>query len=119
MTDLTGLPDLHSLAAMANEIFQALPNAEPIVSGLRPLALQQSAPRQSAQKPQFGRSIPNIDISESTFSPAPAVPSREAEKHIAVAPAPNYYFADNANNYPLANLHIDQLATQVSPQAFG
>ena len=114
MTDHQGLPDLNSLAAMANEFFQALPNAEPIVSSLRP-AIAQQAP----QRPQFGRSLSNVDASEASLSSLPFVTSREAEKQTAIAPASNYYFADNASTYPLANLHIDQLATQVSPQAFG
>jgi len=114
MTDHQGLPDLNSLAAMANEFFQALPNAEPIVSSLRP-AISQLAP----QRPQFGRSLSNVDASEASLSSLPFVPSREAEKQTAIAPASNYYFADNASTYPLTNLHIDQLATQVSPQAFG
>jgi cysteine desulfurase/selenocysteine lyase len=119
MTDHQGLPDLQSLAAMANEFFQALPNAEPIVSGLRPMIAQQT-PQNFPQKPQLGRSLGNIDASEaSVASVVPVVPSREVEKHLSVAPASNYYFADNANTYPLANLQIDQLATQVSPQAFG
>ena len=117
MTDHQGLPDLQSLAAMANEFFQALPNAEPIVSGLRP-ALAQNTPQNFPQKPQFGRSL-GIDVSEASLSSAPVVPSREVEKQTAPLPASNYYFADNASTYPLANLQIDQLATQVSPQAFG
>ncbi len=114
MTDHQGLPDLQSLAAMANEFFQALPNAEPIVSSLRP-AIAQQAP----QKPQFGRSLSNFDASEASLSALPFVPSREAEKQTAIAPASNYYFAENASTYPLANLHIDQLATQASPHDFG
>ena len=114
MTDHQGLPDLQSLAAMANEFFQALPNAEPIVSSLRPAIAQQPP-----QRPQFGRSLSNVDASEASLSSLPFVPSREAEKQAAAAPASNYYFAENASNYPLANLHIDQLATQVSPHDFG
>lgn len=117
MTDHQGLPDLQSLAAMANEFFQALPNAEPIVSGLRP-QLAQNTPQNFPQKPQFGRSL-GIDVSEASLASAPAVPSREVEKQTTSLPASNYYFADNASAYPLANLQIDQLATQVSPQAFG
>lgn len=117
MTDHQGLPDLQSLAAMANEFFQALPNAEPIVSGLRP-AIAQHAPQNFPSKPQFGRSL-GVDASEASLSSAPVVPSREAEKQTAPLPASNYYFAEHANDYPLANLQIDQLATQVSPQAFG
>lgn len=117
MTDHQGLPDLQSLAAMANEFFQALPNAEPIVSGLRPTITQQT-PQNFPQKPQFGRSL-GFDASEASLASAPVVPSREVEKQTAPLPASNYYFADNASTYPLANLQIDQLATQVSPQAFG
>ena len=96
MTDHQGLPDLQSLAAMANEFFQALPNAEPIVSGLRPVIAQQT-PQNFPQKPQFGRSLGNVDASEASLaSSTPVVPSREAEKHVAIAPASNYYFAENA-----------------------
>jgi len=118
MTDHQGLPDLQSLAAMANELFQALPNAEPIVSGLRPIISQQ-APQSLPQRPQSGRSLSNVDTSEANFASAPFVPSREAEKQTSTLPASNYYFANNESAYPLANLQIDQLATQVSPQAFG
>lgn len=117
MTDHQGLPDLQSLAAMANEFFQALPNAEPIVSGLRP-AIAQQAPQNFPQRPQFGRSL-GVDASEASLAPAPIVPSREAEKQTAPLPASNYYFAEHAGAYPLANLQVDRLATQASPKEFG
>lgn len=110
MNEQQGLPDLQMLAAMATEMFQALPNAEPIVSGLQ-ARLPAAAPQQPAlpqQRPQFGRT---------TETPIPSSP--QSEQYAAAAPVPAYYFADNANSYPLANLQVDQLATQVSPQAFG
>jgi len=116
MTDHQGLPDIQSLAAMANELFQALPNAEPIVSSLRPAIIQ--TPQNFPQKPQFGRSL-GTDASEASASSAPVVPSREAEKQTAPLPASNYYFSEHAGAYPLANLQIDQLTAQVSPKAFG
>lgn len=116
MTDHQGLPDLQSLAAMANEFFQALPNAEPIVSSLRPAITQ--TPQNFPQKPQFGRGL-GTDASEASASSAPVVPSREAEKQTAPLPASNYYFSEHAGAYPLANLQIDQLTAQVSPKAFG
>ncbi len=89
MNEHQDLPDLQSLAAMANEFFQALPNAAPIVSGLRA----------------------NI--------PQPVIPQPMQEQHATVAPAAQHYFADNTNTYPFANVQIDQLTTQVSPQVFG
>jgi len=117
MTDHQGLPDLQSLAAMANEFFQALPNAEPIVSSLRP-AIPKQTPQTFSQKPQFGRSL-GVDASEASASSAPVVPSREVEKQTAPLPASNYYFSEHAGAYPLANLQIDQLTSQVSPKVFG
>lgn len=108
MSEHPGLPDLQSLAAMANEIFQSLPTAAlPIVSGLQP-AIPAAGFANGHQRPQLGRTT------ETPFSSSPAI-----DQHIGVALAPTYYFADNANNYPMANLQIEQLATQVSPQAFG
>lgn len=108
MNEHQGLPDLATITALATEIFQALPTAEPIVSGLQarlPNAVQQFQP---TQRPQIGRT---------TETPIPSSP--QTEQYSAAAPVPTYYFADNANSYPLANLQIDQLATQVSPHAFG
>ncbi|MFC3115345.1 family 2A encapsulin nanocompartment cargo protein cysteine desulfurase [Cellvibrio fontiphilus] len=103
MSEHSGLPDLQSLAAMANEFFQSLPTAAlPIVSGL-----QQSVPH-SPQRPQFGRT-----------GEAPSFTSPTTEQHAAENPAAGFYFADNASHYPLAHLHIDQLITQVSPHEFG
>ncbi|GGY68536.1 cysteine desulfurase [Cellvibrio zantedeschiae] len=113
MTDNHGLPDLQSLAALANEIFQALPNAEPIVSGLRP-ALSQHAPQNVSQKPQVGRSVSDFGAGD-----APSFSSPQLERQSAAVPVPAYYFAEHAGAYPLANLQVEQLATQVSPQAFG
>lgn len=109
MNEQQGLPDLQMLAAMATEIFQALPTAEPLVSGLQ-ARLQTSGvqPAVPPQRPQFGRT---------TETPIPSSP--QSEQYATAVPAPAYYFADNANTYPLANLQVDQLATQVSPQAFG
>lgn len=107
MSEHQGLPDLQSLAAMANEIFQALPGVAPLVSGLQP-SIPAAGFTSGQQRPQFGRT-----------SETPSFTSPTTEQHQSAAPAPNYYFADNASNYPLANLQIDQLVTQVSPQAFG
>lgn len=108
MSEHPGLPDLQSLAAMANEIFQSLPTAAlPIVSGLQP-NIPVTGFANGQQRPQLGRT-----------SEAPSFTSPTTDQHAAAAPAPTYYFSDNASNYPLANLQIDQLATQVSPHAFG
>ncbi|HWV15553.1 MAG TPA: family 2A encapsulin nanocompartment cargo protein cysteine desulfurase [Cellvibrio sp.] len=93
------LPDIQALAAMANDLFRALPNAEPLVSGLQP--------NTATQRPQVGRS-----------TETPLFSSPQLEQHAAAAPVPAYYFADNASGYPMANLQIDQLA-EVSPQDFG
>ncbi len=93
---------------MANELFQSLPTATlPSVSGLQPSAPAAGFPG-SQQRPQFGRT-----------GETPSFTSPRIEQHAAVNPAPSYYFADNASNYPLAHLHIDQLVTQVSPHEFG
>lgn len=108
MSEHPGLPDLQSLAAMANEIFQSLPTAAlPMVSGLQP-AVPAAGFTNGQQRPQLGRT-----------SETPSFTSPVAEQHVAAAPVPTYYFADNASNYPLANLQIDELSTQVSPHAFG
>jgi len=110
MTDRSGLPDLQSLAAMANEIFQALPNAEPVISGLHATVPVQAS-KTASPRPQFGRSFGDSGAYE-----APSLSS--SAKEPGTAPSP-YYFADNINQYPFANLAIEQLDTQVSPQAFG
>jgi cysteine desulfurase/selenocysteine lyase len=115
-----GLPDIQSLAAMATEIFQALPTAAlPLVSGLQPAipaviapaaAHAGSAPTSSSnpQRPQFGRT-----------SETPTFTSPSLDQQLTAAPTPSYYFTDNASNYPLANLQFDQLAGQASPKDFG
>jgi len=113
MTDQHGLPDLQSLAALANEMFQALPTDAPIVSGLRPLISAQT-PQQFPQRPQFGRSTANVGAGQ-----APSFSSPQIEREIASAPVPAYYFSEHASQHPLANLQIDQLAAQASPQDFG
>ncbi|HSC66980.1 MAG TPA: aminotransferase class V-fold PLP-dependent enzyme, partial [Cellvibrio sp.] len=108
MSEHPGLPDLQSLAAMANEIFQSLPTAAlPIVSGLQP-NIPAAGFANGQQRPQLGRT-----------SETPSFTSPTLEQHSAAVPAPTYYFADNASNYPLANLQLDQLTGQVSPHAFG
>jgi cysteine desulfurase/selenocysteine lyase len=108
MSEHPGLPDLQSLAAMANEIFQALPTAAlPIVSGLQP-GIPPAGAARSQQRPQFGRT-----------SESPSFTSPAMDQHATTASPPGYYFAENANHYPLANLQIDQLISQVSPHAFG
>ena len=115
MTDHQGLPDLQSLAAMANEIFQALPNAEPIVSGLRPPAVAQAPQFPSpnfTQRPQFGRSAGDSGFAQPSSSP-------QLERETASAPVPAYYFSEHSGSYPLANLQVDQLTSQASPHDFG
>lgn len=108
MSEHPGLPDLQSLAAMANEIFQSLPTSVlPQVSGLQP-SFPATGFANGQQRPQLGRT-----------SETPSFTSPTIEQHAAAAPSPAYYFADNASNYPLANLQIDELSSQVSPHAFG
>ncbi|HTF95559.1 MAG TPA: family 2A encapsulin nanocompartment cargo protein cysteine desulfurase [Cellvibrio sp.] len=107
--DLAGFPSLDTLAALANEMFQALPNAAPIFSameGVSGLQVPVNTVNQPGTRPQAG-----------ITSAPPSVTSPSTERQASVAPT--YYFAENANHYPLANIHVDQLATQVSPQAFG
>lgn len=113
MTDHQGLPDLQSLAALANEMFQALPTDAPIVSGLRP-ALPVQPPQPLAQRPQFGRSAGDIGGGQ-----APSFSSPQTEREIASAPVPAYYFSEHSSQHPLANLQIDQLTGQASPHDFG
>jgi len=120
MTDHQGLPDLQHLAALANEMFQALPTDAPIVSSLRPV-LSAHLPQQLSQlpeapiqRPQFGRSA-----GDSSAGQVPSFSSPHLEREVASAPIPAYYFSEHASQHPLANLQIDQLATQVSPQSFG
>ncbi|HSX86348.1 MAG TPA: family 2A encapsulin nanocompartment cargo protein cysteine desulfurase [Cellvibrio sp.] len=108
MSEHPGLPDLQSLAAMANEIFQALPTAAlPMMSGLQP-GIPAASAASSQQRPQFGRT-----------SETPSFTSPATDQHATTASPPSYYFADNASHYPLANLQVDQLISQVSPHAFG
>ncbi len=103
-----GLPNLENLAALANEIFQGLPNAAPFFAGISGL---QATPAALAAVNPGAR--PQAGV---TAAPPP-VTSPVSERQAAAAPT--YYFAENANQYPLANIQVDQLATQVSPQAFG
>ncbi len=103
-----GLPNLENLAALANEMFQSLPNAAPFFAGIS--GLQAAPATLSAANPT---ARPQAGV---TAAPPP-VTSPAAERQASAAPT--YYFAENANQYPLANIQIDQLATQVSPQAFG
>ncbi|AQT59618.1 family 2A encapsulin nanocompartment cargo protein cysteine desulfurase [Cellvibrio sp. PSBB023] len=116
MSEHPGLPDLQSLAAMATELFQALPTAAlPLVSGLQPAipaapigSVQPSVSGANPQRPPLGRT-----------SETPTLTSPGLDQHLAASPAPNYYFADNASHYPLANLQLDQLTGQASPKDFG
>ncbi|ACE82891.1 family 2A encapsulin nanocompartment cargo protein cysteine desulfurase [Cellvibrio japonicus] len=102
--DLQDLPSLENLAALANEMFQSLPNAVPFLSGIS--ALQAASATNPGARPQAGASAAQ-----------PAVTSPTLDKQLAAVPG--YYFADNANQYPLAGISLDQLGQQVSPQAFG
>lgn len=116
MSEHPGLPDLQSLAAMATELFQALPAAAlPLVSGLQPAtpaapigSVQPSVSGANPQRPQLGRT-----------SETPTLTSPGLDQQLATSPVPNYYFADNASHYPLANLQLDQLVGQASPKDFG
>lgn len=116
MSEHPGLPDLQSLAAMATELFQALPTAAlPLVSGLQPAiptapigSVQPSVSGANPQRPPLGRT-----------SETPTLTSPGFDQHLAASPVPNYYFADNASHYPLANLQLDQLTGQASPKDFG
>ncbi|WP_039912022.1 family 2A encapsulin nanocompartment cargo protein cysteine desulfurase [Cellvibrio mixtus] len=109
----SGLPDLENLASLANEMFQALPNAAPFFAGISGLQAAPNAGGHPAARPQAG-----------VTSAPPPMTSPAVERHASAAP--NYYFAENANQYPLAPIHLEQLisqveqtAAQVSPQAFG
>lgn len=108
-----GLPDLENLASLANEMFQALPNAAPFfagISGLQAVAATTGSGSPVA-RPQAGV----------TAAPPP-VTNPAVERQASAAPT--YYFAENANQYPLASNHLEQLIgqleqPQVSPHAFG
>ena len=89
MTDNQSLPDIQSLTALANEIFQALPNAEPILSGLR-TALP-TTPSTISQRPQLGRSVSDFGAGD-----PPSFSSPQLERQSAATPVPAYYFAEHA-----------------------
>lgn len=106
-SDAQGLPNLDSIASLANEIFQALPNAAPFFAGISGLqAASATSTASPTARPQVG-----------VTSAPPPFTSPALERQVAATPA--YYFAENANQYPLASIQVDQLATQASPHDFG
>jgi cysteine desulfurase / selenocysteine lyase len=102
-----GFPDLQFIAAMANELFQALPtSAIPTVSGVQ--SNPSSALPTGQHQPQLARTA---------TTPAPV--STSADQRAAAGSAPNYYFAENASNYLSNNVQIEQFAAPLSPPAAG
>lgn len=106
MSEQQGLPDLQSLTALANEMFQGLPQAASAFSHLS--GLQAGFAPEKAQRPQSGIT---------TGHPAPVTSVPEPSPQAAASPA--YYFTNNASAYPFADVQVDQLVNQVSPHAFG
>jgi cysteine desulfurase/selenocysteine lyase len=94
--------NLDAMAQLANQLFQALPDTAPFFSGIS--GLQSAAA--TGSRPQAG---------VTTATPMPAGPDVERQ----FSAAPNYYFAENSNQYPLASAQIENVIGQVSPQAFG
>lgn len=112
MSEQQGLPDLQSLAALANEFFQALPNGEPGFSQLRsavtaaaPSSAENNLPLATSTRPQAG------------FQ-SPSQPSHPVAEQHSKAIASGFYFASGASNYPYENLPSD-LPLEVSPTDFG
>lgn len=91
-----------AIAQLANQMFQALPDVAPFFSGIS--GLQNAAA--TGTRPQSG---------VTTATPLPAGPDVERQ----ISAAPNYYFAQNTNQYPQTSAQIESVIGQVSPQAFG
>lgn len=108
MTDHQGLPDVESLATLANEMFQALPNAESFVTELRA--------KISHNTPSF--SLPKRDTVPTSGAPQPQA-GFTPESRAAVKPAPDYSFNENVTGHPINDFHIDDLVTQVKLSEFG
>lgn len=108
MTDHQGLPDVQSLAALANEMFQALPNAESFVTELRS--------KVSHKTPSF--SLPKNDAVPASGAPQPQA-GFTPESYTAVKPAPDYSFNESSTNHPINDFQIDDLVAQVKLSEFG
>jgi cysteine desulfurase / selenocysteine lyase len=102
MTDQQGLPDVQSLAALANEMFQALPNAESFVTELRS-RISNNSSQTVMPKPQSG------------FTPE----SQPSNSQSPIKSVPDYSFNEYVGSHPVENLQIDDLASQVKLSEFG
>jgi len=98
-----GLPDLESMAAMANALFQALPgNDDTGVGTVSGLQARTAIP-----------SRPQVGLSTDTPAPPPHVDSAAL-----LVPGPGYYFLDHNNPYGQATQPFAQ-AERVLPQDYG
>lgn len=96
-SELNHALNLDAMAEIANQMFQALPDAAPFFAGISGL---------QGNRPQAG-------VTSST--PMPAGPAVERK----IAAAPNYYFAENSNQHQLGSAQMEPIFGHVSPQAFG
>ena len=110
--DPQGLPSIEKMAAMANELFQALPSAAPFFAGVSGLQAAAQAVTATGAQPQSGTK-PQFDIKP------PSGLATTASSSSSIASTPSYYFAENAQQYPLANAQVEHLVGRVSPHAFG
>ncbi len=131
MSDYQSLPDLESLAALANEFFKALPNAEPVVSGLSS-TISSHVPQAFSQRPHANHNIANsgTQVPDLGAKDVPSLPVA-LKQQAAALPASHYYFAENfsdnladdpagkVSQYPFNNFPVEQLTTQASAKAFG
>ncbi len=119
MSEQQGLPDLQSLAALANEFFQALPNGEPGFANLRsavpaaaPSLIESSLPVSSQARLPSGFQSPKQAI------PGQSFPGQSVAEQPSQANVPGFYFASGVSNYPYADLP-GNLPQEVSPNDFG
>jgi cysteine desulfurase/selenocysteine lyase len=94
--------NLEAMAELANQMFQALPDTAPFFAGVSGL---QSAAKLATKSQAAATAATHLP------------PSSTFERQFVSTP--NYYFAENANQYPLGSAQVEQLIGQVSPHAFG
>jgi cysteine desulfurase/selenocysteine lyase len=102
MNDDLGLPDLQTLAQLANQIFQS----EPFIKSAE--GFPQTA---DAYPQQLPTEVPS-------FTAPQAVAPTQASRSLPDSTS-NYYFAENPGNNPFLHLSIDALPQPVAPDAYG
>ena len=100
-----GLPDIGTLAELANAFFKTLPGAEPILPGpleagtrAPTLAPVEPAAKPSVAQPQFGRSVAG-PLPEA-YAPALPLPALESFRQPGKESASAYYFLDHSPTDP-------------------